>query len=167
MEAYPRTLMEFEKQFATEEACRLYLERLRWPDGFLCSRCGSADAWRMGRGLWLCRRCLRQTSVTVGTILERSRLPLPLWFRAMWHVTNQKDGASALTVQRLLGLGSYQTAWTWLHKLRRAMVRPGRDFLAGVVEADESYVGGERAGKRGRGAQGECLGVVGGSTPTN
>jgi len=149
--------MGFEKQFATEEACRLYLEQLRWSDGFRCPRCSSADAWRMGRGLWLCRRCRRQTSVTVGTIFERSRLPLPLWFRAMWHVTNQKNGASALTVQRLLGLGSYQTAWAWLHKLRRAMVRPGRDRLAGVVEADESYVGGEMPGKRGRGAQGKAL----------
>ena len=111
----------------------------------------------MGRGLWLCRRCRRQTSVTVGTIFDRSRLPLTLWFRAMWHVTNQKNGASALTIQRLLGLGSYQTAWAWLHKLRRAMVRPGRDCLEGVVEADESYLGGERPGKRGRGARGKAL----------
>ena len=157
MEAYPRTLIEFEHQFATEEACRLYLEPLRWPDGFRCPGCGSAEAWRMSRGLWLCGRCRRQTSVTVGTIFERSRLPLSLWFRAMWHVTNQKNGASALTVQRLLGLGSYQTAWAWLHKLRRAMVRPGRDRLDGVVEADESYVGGEKPGKRGRGAQGKAL----------
>ena len=157
MEAYPRTLIEFEKQFATEEACRLYLEQLRWPDGFRCPGCGGAEAWRMGRGLWLCGRCRRQTSVTVGTILERSRLPLSLWLRAMWHVTNQKNGASALTIQRLLGLGSYQTAWAWLHKLRRAMVRPGRDRLEGVVEADESYLGGEKPGKRGRGAHGKAL----------
>lgn len=157
MEAYPRTLIGFEHQFATEDACRLYLEPLRWPDGFRCPGCGSADAWRMSCGLWLCKRCRRQTSVTVGTIFERSRLPLSLWFRAMWHVTNQKNGTSALTVQRLLGLGSYQTAWAWLHKLRRAMVRPGRDRLAGIVEADESYVGGEKPGKRGRGAQGKAL----------
>ena len=139
MEAYPRTVMAFEKRFATEEACRQYLEQLRWPEGFRCPRCGCADAWQMGRGLWLCRGCRRQTSVTAGTVFDRSRLPLTLWFRAMWHVTNQKNGASALTVQRLLGLGSYQTAWALLHKLRRAMVRPGRDHLAGVVEADESY----------------------------
>jgi transposase-like protein len=95
--------------------------------------------------------------VTVGTIFDRSRLPLTLWFRAMWHVTNQKNGASALTIQRLLGLGSYQTAWAWLHKLRRAMVRPGRDCLEGIVEADESYLGGEKPGKPGRGASGKAL----------
>lgn len=111
----------------------------------------------MGRGLWLCGRCRRQSSVMVGTVFERSRLPLSLWFRAMWHVTNQKNGASALTIQRLLGLGSYQTAWAWLHKLRRAMVRPGRDRLEGMVEADESYLGGEKPGKRGRGAHGKAL----------
>jgi transposase-like protein len=157
MDVYPRTLMEFENQFGTEEACRLYLEHLRWRDGFRCPRGGGADAWRMSRGLWLCQRCRRQTSVIVGTIFERSRLPLTLWFRAMWHVTNQKNGASALTIQRRLGLGSYQTAWVWLHKLRRAMVRPGRDGLEGVVEADESYLGGEKAGKRGRGARGKAL----------
>jgi transposase-like protein len=157
MEAYPQTLMEFEKQFATEEACRRYLEQLRWPDGFRCPRCGGTEAWQMSRGLWLCRQCRRQTSVTVGTIFERSRLPLPLWFRAMWQVTNQKNGASALTIQRLLGLGSYQTAWAWLHKLRRAMVRPGRDRLEGVVEADESYLGGRKPGKPGRGASGKAL----------
>lgn len=157
MEAYPQTLMEFEKQFATEEACRLYLEQLRWPDGFRCPRCGGTEAWQTRRGLWLCRQCRRQTSVTVGTIFERSRLPLPLWFRATWHVTNQKNGASALTIQRLLGLGSYQTAWAWLHKLRRAMVRPGRDRLEGVVEADESYLGSRKPGKPGRGASGKAL----------
>jgi len=149
--------MAFEEQFSTEGACRLYLEQLRWPKGFLCPRCESTEAWRMGRGLWLCRKCRRQISVTVGTIFERSRLPLRLWFRAMWHITNQKNGASALAVKHLLGLGSYQTAWAWLHKLRRAMVRPGRDRLAEVVEVDETYVGGEKLGKRGRGAQGKAL----------
>lgn len=157
MEEYPRTLMEFEKQFATEEACRMYLEKVRWPNGFLCPRCGSNRAWRMSRGLWLCGECRRQTSVTVGTVFEASRLPLIMWFRAMWYITSQKNGASAQGVQRVLGLGSYRTAWTWLHKLRRAMVRPGRDRLDGVVEVDESYVGGEKAGKRGRGAAGKSL----------
>jgi transposase-like protein len=157
MDTYPHTLMEFEKQFATDEACRQYLEQLRWPEGFRCPRCGCSQAWRMGRGLWLCRQCRRQISVMVGTVFERSRLPLTLWFRAMWHITNQKNGASALTVQRQLGLGSYQTAWAWMHKLRRAMVRPGRDRLEGLVEVDESYLGGEKSGKRGRGAQGKAL----------
>lgn len=157
MEEYPQTLMEFEKQFATEEACRMYLEKVRWPNGFLCPRCGSNRAWRMSRGLWLCGECRRQTSITAGTVFEASRLPLRMWFRAMWYITSQKNGASAQGVQRVLGFGSYQTAWTWLHKLRRAMVRPGRDRLDGVVEVDESYVGGEKTGKRGRGATGKAL----------
>ncbi len=157
MENYPRTLMELEKQFATEEACRIYLEELRWPTGFRCPRCSSSSAWRMKRGLRLCSQCRSQISVTAGTIFESSRLPLKTWFRAIWYITSQKNGASALGIQRVLGLGSYQTAWTWLHKLRRAMVRPGRDLLEGVVEVDETYIGGERPGKRGRGAAGKTL----------
>ena len=104
----------------------------------------------MKRGLWLCGNCRHQASVTAGTIFQDTRLPLPLWFRAMWHVTSQKNGVSALGVQRVLGLGSYQTAWAWLHKLRRAMVRPGRDRLSGRVEVDESYWGSEEEGVIGR-----------------
>lgn len=104
----------------------------------------------MRRGLWLCGACRHQTSVTAGTIFQDSHLSLTLWFRAMWYVTNQKNGASALGVQRLLGLGSYKTAWALMHKLRRAMVRPGRERLQGVVEVDEAYWGGEEAGVVGR-----------------
>lgn len=104
----------------------------------------------MSRGLWLCGECRYQVSVTVGTIFERTRLPLRVWFRAIWQVTSQKNGASALSVQRVLGLGSYKTAWTWLHKLRRAMVRPGRDPLGGRVEVDETYLGAREAGVVGR-----------------
>jgi len=111
----------------------------------------------MGRGLWLCAACRRQVSVTAGTIFHRSRLPLTLWFRAIWHVTSQKNGASAMGVQRVLGLGSYQTAWTWLHKLRRAMVRPGRDRLGGRVEVDEVFVGGHEPGFEGRSAPNKTL----------
>jgi transposase-like protein len=95
----------------------------------------------------------------VGTLFADTRLPLTLWFEAMWYVVNQKNGASALGVKRVLGV-SYLTAWRWLHKLRRAMVRPGRDRLGGTVEVDEVYVGGERPGKRGRGAAGKALVVV-------
>lgn len=152
MEDYPRTLMELEQRFSTDEACREYLAQLRWPDGFVCPGCGFQEAWAMKSGLQLCRRCRRQVSVTAGTIFHRARLPLTLWFRAIWYVTSQKNGASAMTVQRILGLGSYRTAWTWLHKLRRAMVRPGRDRLNGTVEVDESFIGGHEPGQEGRGA---------------
>jgi hypothetical protein len=141
MDDYPRTVADFEARFATEDACRVYLSRLRWPDGFRC-RCGEAKAWWTARGLWQCAACGAQTSVTAGTVFQDTRKPLRLWFHAMWWVTGQKTGASALGLQRLLGLGSYETAWTWLHKLRRAMVRPGRDRLSGRVEVDESFVGG-------------------------
>ena len=153
---YPTSLSEFEAQFATPEDCIKYLAQLRWPDGFICPQCGNRDAWITARGLWHCRICNRQTSVTAGTILHGVRSPLTLWFRAMWHITSQKYGANALGLKRVLELGSYQTAWEWLHKLRRAMVRPGRDQLAGIVQVDETYIGGKKKpGKRGRGAAGK------------
>ena len=149
-EIYPTSLTEFEAQFASQEDCIRYLAKLRWPNGFLCPQCGNSDAWSTARGLWHCRICNRQTSVTAGTILHGVRSTLPLWFRAMWHITSQKYGANALGLKRTLGLGSYQTAWEWLHKLRRAMVRPGRDRLQGCVEVDETYLGGAEEGVRGR-----------------
>jgi transposase-like protein len=119
-----------------------YLEKLRWRDGFFCTACGTiAEPWRQTRGRLTCTACRRQTTVTAGTIFDKTRTPLTTWFAAVWYVTNQKHGASALGLQRVLGLGSYQTAWTILHKLRLAMVRPGRDRLSGRVEVDECYVG--------------------------
>jgi len=159
-EDYPKTLLELERRFADEESCRDYLFALRWPRGFVCPSCGGGKAWKMSRGLWLCGTCRHQTSVTAGTVFQDTRRSLVLWFRAMWHVTSQKNGASALGLMRVLGLGSYETAWTWLHKLRRAMVRPGRDRLNGTIEVDETYVGGERPGKRGRGAAGKSLVMI-------
>ena len=157
MEDYPRTLLELEHRFATDQACREYLFALRWPEGFVCPRCGGNQAWAMSRGLWLCAGCRYQVSVTAGTVFQDTRLPLTLWFRAMGYITSQKNGTSALGVQRILGLGSYETAWTWLHKLRRAMVRPGRDRLSGTVEVDETYLGGPEAGVGGRGAGKKAL----------
>jgi len=146
---YPRTLPEFDAWFATEDDCRQYLVKLRWPAGFRCPRCSSTKAWPTKRGLMHCKGCGHQTSITSGTIFHRTRSPLRLWLQAMWWVTTQKNGASALGLQRILGLGSYETAWTWLHKLRRAMVRPGRDRLSGEVEVDETFVGGvEKGGGR-------------------
>lgn len=141
--------MELENRFSTEEACRQYLVQLRWPEGYLCVRCRSSKFWVTERGILMCQDCGHQQSVTAGAVFHRSRTPLRTWFRAMWWVTNQKTGVSALGLQRLLGFGSYETAWSWLHKLRRAMVRPGRDRLSGQVEVDETFVGGvEKGGGR-------------------
>src|SRR6202521_5962161 len=151
LEEYPRNLMELEAMFSTEDNCRAYLGRLRWPGGFRCPRCGGSDCWPIrGGSLLQCVACKYQASVTAGTIFQDTRTPLPVWFRAMWWVTTQKNGASALGLQRILGLKSYETAWTWMHKFRRAMVRPGRDLLTGRVEVDECYVGGLEEGLRGR-----------------
>lgn len=160
MEEYPETSQEFQDWFATEESCRSYMFRLRWPEGFRCPRCKSDRAWRMGRLLFRCPECGLDTSVTAGTLFQDTHKPLRLWFQAMWYITNQKHGVSAKGLGQALGLGSYRTAWTWLHKLRRAMVRPGRDSLQGTVEIDETYVGGQRTGKRGRGAEGKVLVLV-------
>jgi len=160
MRQYPRNLPEFEARFATEAACRDYLFQLRWPEGFRCPRCEHPKAWPIGETLWQCARCRYRTSLTAGTIFENTRKPLRLWFRAMWWVTSQKTGASALGLQKVLGLGSYETAWTWLHKLRRAMVRPGRDRLSGMIEVDETYLGGPEEGLRGRETQNKALIVV-------
>lgn len=160
MEEYPETTQEFHDWFATEDSCRDYMFRLRWPEGFRCPRCRNNRAWRMGRLLFRCTQCDLETSITAGTLFQDTRKPLRLWFQAMWYVTNQKYGVSAIGLGQALGLGSYRTAWMWLHKLRRAMVRPGRDRLQGTVEIDETYVGGQRPGKRGRGAEGKALVLV-------
>lgn len=138
---YPRTWNEFLDCFGSEEACQAYLEQLRWPEGFVCPACGSAgDPYRASRLRLMCRHCSHQASVTAGTIFDKTRTPLRVWFAGAWYVTNQKQGVSALGLQRVLGLGSYQTAWTMLHRFRRAMVRPDRDKLRGHVEVDETYL---------------------------
>lgn len=147
---YPGTLLEFEHWFRTEEACQAYLVKLRWPQGFQCPRCSHRSAWHTSRGLYCCARCNTGVSIRAGTIFEHSRLPLRTWFRAAWWITNQKSGVSALGLQRLLGLGSYETAWMCLHKLRRAMVRPGRELLCGRVELDETLIGGIKKGNPSR-----------------
>lgn len=160
MEDYPRNIKELEDRFATEQACRDYLFELRWPDGFRCPRCDHRKVWAMSGYLFRCASCGYKCSITSGTIFEGTRKPLIFWFRTIWWVTSQKNGASAKNVQRMLELGSYKTAWVWLHKLRRAMVRPGRDRLSGTVEVDETYIGGKKPGKRGRGAEGKTLVAV-------
>lgn len=152
--AYPGTWAEFLAWFPDEPACAGYLERLRWPGGIVCGACGERRGWRTGGGrFWVCAGCSRKTSVTAGTIFDKTRTPLTEWFAAAWFVTSQKHGLSALGLQRALGLGSYETAWMMLQRLRVAMVRPGRERLSGRVEVDETYVGGEEEGARGRQTQ--------------
>ena len=146
---YPVTYQQLLKWFPDDLACLDYLATLRWPQGFICPGCGWHEFWRTGRGLWMCRGCERKTSVTAGTIFHRTRTPLSTWFAAIWFVTSQKNGMSALGLQRVLGFGSYETAWAWLHKLRRAMVRPDRDLLRGIVEVDETMIGGVSPGRSG------------------
>ena len=158
---YPKSLVEFERCFISDAACLDYLIQLRWGDAFACPKCGCSKFWQMDRGLRCCRACRHQTSVTAGTIFHGARKPLTLRFRAMWYITNQKYGANALGLQRMLNLGSYHTAWEWLHKLRRAMVRPDRDILSGIIQVDETYIGGRKKGKRGRGALGKAVNVEG------
>lgn len=156
---YPSTFAVFETWFPDEPACRAFLVRLRWPDGFLCPRCGQKRTpWTTARGYLHCPACQGEVAPMAGTLFERAHTPLRLWFLAIWFVTSQKHGASALGLQRVLGLGSYRTAWTWLHKLRRAMVRPGRDRLTGVVEVDETYLGAPESGVQGR--ETECKAIV-------
>ena len=139
---YPRDWNQFLDWFADEEACLSYLEQLRWPEGFVCPRCGETnEPYRSSRGRLMCRGCRYQGTVTAGTIFDKTRTPLRTWFAVAWYLTNQKFGVSALGLQRVLGLGSYQTSWAMLHRFRRAMVRPGRERLNGKVEVDESYVG--------------------------
>jgi len=160
VEDYPTTLTELERRFSTEEACREYLFQLRWAEGFRCPVCGHSDAWKLKGDMFKCTACTHKTSVIAGTLFEGTRKSLVLWFRAIWWITSQKNGASALGLQHILGLGSYKTAWLWLHKLRRAMVRPGRDRISGTVQVDETYIGGEKTGKRGRGAEGKTLVLI-------
>jgi len=156
---YPGTFQDFDQWFSTEHACLEFIAKLRWPEGFICPGCGekAIKPSLMGRGLFLCRKCKRQTSITSGTLFHGSHKPLRTWFLTIWFVTSQKHGASALGLKRTLGLGSYDTAWSWLHKLRRAMVRSGRDQLTGEVEVDETYVGGVGSKVRGRGAKRKAI----------
>lgn len=160
MEDYPEDLLDLERRFSTDAACRAYLVQLRWPDGFRCPRCNHGRACLIRDVYFQCAQCRHQASVTAGTIFQDTRKPLRLWFRAIWYVTSQKNGASALGLQRILGIRSYVTAWCWLHRLRRAMVRPGRERLNGVVEVDEAYVGGLEEGVAGRETEKKALVAV-------
>jgi transposase-like protein len=147
---FPKTLRQFQIDFATEEACQQYLARCRWPDGFICPRCGHRRAYELvNQRLWQCVGCRHQVSLTAGTALHRTKIPLTQWFWTAYLMTTDKRGVSALLIQRQLGLSRYETAWMMLHKLRRAMVNAVREPLHGEVEVDETWVGGEQAGLRG------------------
>jgi transposase-like protein len=157
---HPKTLREFDRLFASDEACLRFLEKARWGAGFKCQRCEAIDYWVLSTGLRRCRSCRFKNSVKTGTIFESSRLSLKTWFYAIWWVTAQKTGISALGLQRIIGLGSYRTAWLLLHKIRNAMIHADRNPLQGEVEVDEALIGGVRSGKRGRGAEGKELVVI-------
>ena len=140
---------EFLAWFATDADCLDYLEWLRWPCGFVCPSCAQVGGWRLGDGRFWCRGCRGRTSVTAGTIFDKTRTPLTVWFSACWLFAAQKDGVSAQSLQRALAITSYLTAWAMLHRVRSVLVRPGRERLAGRVEADETYIGGDEPGLRG------------------
>lgn len=150
--SFPDTHRKFVQQFYDDAACSAYLEQLRWPDGFCCPACLTQGVpWRQTRGRLVCPACRHQTSVTVDTIFEKTRTPLTTWFDAAWHLTTAKNGLSAKTMERSLGI-SYKTAWAILQRFRVAMVRSEREKLSGMVEVDETLVGGvKQGGKRGRG----------------
>ena len=158
---YPRSLGEFQSWFRTDAACLDYLEWLRWPEGFSCPKCGHASGWRLADGRFECAACSARTSATAGTIFDRTRTPLTVWFTACWLFAAQKDGISALSLKRQLELGSYQTAWAMLHRIRSVLVRPGRERLGGEVEVDETTFGGEERGLAGGRARGEKKMLVG------
>lgn len=161
-EKYPNDFQEFLSQFPDERSCWQYLIDIRWSSGYLCSNCKSERYWLTSKHKIHCSACGKEFSITSGTIFQDSKKPLLLWFHIMWWVVAQKTGASANNLKDFMGFGSDETAWNWLHKLRRAMVRHGREKLSGVVEVDDTYIGGKETGtgKQGRGAEDKTLVVV-------
>jgi len=154
---YPRTQTDFEKMFSSEKDCLDYLFKIKFPEGFKCASCGNTKKWINSRNVIVCSYCRTETTVISGTIFHKSRMPLTILFRAMWWIIAQKNGVSATGLQHILGIGSYETAWTWLHKFRRIMVFSDREKLSGMIEVDETLLGGKKRGKRGRGAEGKVL----------
>ena len=148
--SFPSNLIEFQDRFPDEESCWRHLRKVRWPEGFECPRCGAqASYFIRTRRLEQCRRCRYQASVTAGTIFHRTRKPLRVWFLGVFFLARHKKGISALQFQKDAGIGNYQTAWTMLHKIRSALGPRPEDKLTGLVEVDESYVGGKERGLRG------------------
>jgi len=159
-EDYPEDFEQFITRFATEQDCYDYIVSLRWPQGFVCPRCDSDRSWTSKRSLLICTECGHQTSITAGTTFQGTRKSLRLWFHVMWWMMSQKTGASAKNLQHTMGFKRYETAWTWLHKLRYAMIRPGRDRLKGTVEVDETFIGGTEEDVKGRKTATKSLVVI-------
>ena len=149
--------MEFDNTFKTDEDCLKYLIEVKWPVGYECNKCGEKEYWIVSRRRIKCKNCAELTSVLAGTFFEQTNKPLTMWFRAIWWMIAQKNGVSASGLQKILGIGSYKTAWIWLHKLRRLMVFPNRELLHGKIEMDETLIGGASEGKRGRGAENKTI----------
>lgn len=158
---YPNTLLELEAKFATEEQCLDHLFKAKYPDGYQCPKCKSTEFWRTAKHLAHCKVCGHQDSTKAGTIFEGSKKPLRLWYRAIWLVAVSKTGISAKNLQRQMGFSSYQTAWAWLKKIRSALRNENRTKLSGNVEVDETYAGGKKEGKRGRGSENKTLVCIG------
>lgn len=147
---FPNSLRQFQSDFATDQGCAAYLAACRWPEGFSCLRCGHQRAYALvAQRRWQCASCRYQVSLTAGTVLHNSKIPLTTWFWAAYLMTTDKRGLSALLLQRQLGIGRYETAWMILHKLRRAMVNRAREPLRGEVELDDTWIGATQAGLRG------------------
>lgn len=145
---YPKNQLDLEQMFQTEEDCIDYLFEIRYKDGFVCDTCLNKTYWKNSRGLYVCKLCNHEHSITANTIFHKSKLPLKVLFYAIWWMIAQKNGVSAKGIQKILGVGSYETAWNWLHKIRRLMNAPNRDKLSGIVEVDETYIGGCKQGKK-------------------
>ena len=161
--AYPNTLLDFHQMFPDDSACEDYIIALRWPDGFACARCGHNEYWKLkARRVIECKSCHQQVCITAGTLMHRTKTELLKWFYGMFLISTITPGMSSVQFQKQMGLKRNETAFTLLHKIRAAMVNPDRELLHGVVEVDETYVGGERrgTGARGRSLEGKML-VVG------
>ena len=156
---FPKSEIEFDRRFATESACYDYLFRLKWPDGFMCSKCGHQSYWISSKHIFICTRCESHFSLTADTIMHDTKKPITYWFKAMWWFTTRRSGVNAINLQELLGF-SYPTAWSWLQKLRRCTIRKDREKLSGKVEVDEFFIGGQKPGKRGRGSNGKSIVVA-------
>jgi transposase-like protein len=158
---FPSIYRDFVKQFPDDTACAAHLERLRWPNGFVCPACQQQRVpWRQTRGRLVCPACHHQSTVTAGTIFDKTQTPLTIWFDVAWHMTTTKNGVSAKSLERTMGV-SYQVAWHMLHRYRVAMVRASRELLSGEVEVDETMIGGvEAGGKRGRGTDKSIVAIA-------